>query len=328
MQSDFQQFIDSINLVNKIEVAKDYNFPDGIKILIQGDQMGISQTLFAILTKYSIQHIQDDPVNASLIGVLLGTYNDRVWNVRKNLSIPILEELHYTHLGITANPKSEYPFIYLRYLIKDCQNQELIQKEFNFINSIDYLRLRNSYLWRHRVWFTETFHKQNEAISWVTQYLQSHPADFSAYSFLQHFTTKDYNSIVKLFQQNTINIFYYPGHESLWYHRRFLLKELKLESNSEQINFEENAFLKPLTSNHALNQLYHQICDIFDIDISEFYKRDSSSEKQLELKLENEDLIFLAAISETFATEAQAQIHCATQHLKWLRDVYPKLINV
>lgn len=327
MNEAMESFLVSAPNFHKIVIAKDFFFEKDSYFVTHDDEIVISTSLFAYMTIFSVKNRLIDPSKATLLGVLIGSYNDQLWNDRKHYIQDIEKEQHYTHLGMSANPKCDQTFIHLRFLLQNCQSRVIIERELNFIDKADIFRERNLYLWKHRIWLMETFNQQTHFLRWIREYLSDHPSDFSAFSFYQNIMPTNYESLVEEFQQNTTDIFYYPGHEALWNHRRFLLSKLKLSFTFDKI---ENPSFDPqliqLQSRMKISQLFYQICFVFNIDISLVYKRQNPN-PDFQLKLENESLVIEAGISQMFAVESEAQKKCSIQHWKWIRFVYPKIFH-
>lgn len=358
-------FLAECETAKSIEIVSDFLLPEQSSFHSEENQVAISKSFYKVLLKFIVDNIETDPKKASLIGVITGSYDSRIWIIRKKLisnlrDIDSLQkELNLIHIGLAAVPKCAGAFENTRYIlgiclslrdnlsISDDKMVSIIQNEREFYSFLTGKILRNALLWRHRVWFTQFFNTEDEDLKWAENWVKLHPSDSSAFYFMETFIQKKLSSniqtnisntnnenheydLIKALQENTKALFVMPGHESIWNHRRFLLQnlipKLKIPSNWRPSQSPNDQFDYPIvTSNNAIKLNYIKICDKFGIDLNTIISRTNKDDDSCELNLENEDLIVSVSRGDRFPSEYQKQRVSAEKHYRWLRIRFMKL---
>ncbi|KAH0789805.1 protein prenyltransferase alpha subunit repeat-containing protein 1 [Histomonas meleagridis] len=326
-------FINKCKGIKTIDIVGDMFIPGKANIYISDQQLAISKSLYKKILKYTTENISTDPIRCSHAGALIGSFDDRIWITRlKNKYLPLREEIQLCHLGLTANPKSPSAFENIRFLLRDCHDPEIIQEELKFCEVLTTRRTRNALLWRHRVWCCKTFHTEDQDLSWAKKWVESHPSDCSAFYFLEHLMPTDRESLISALADNTSSIFSLPGHESIWFHRRFILQKLipylnlpnewkPLSSPTEEIEF-------PLCKGERrIRYGYQKICNEFKISISMVFQQTNDENNEINIDLRNEDLIIALARGDNYPVEYEKQKDSAEKHYKWLRFIFMKMFT-
>ncbi|OHT05212.1 hypothetical protein TRFO_27156 [Tritrichomonas foetus] len=358
---DIQEFCKLYQNAISIETVSDFLLPENKNYIYEENQIAISKTFFKQLLKFSAENIDKLPDEASKVGALIGSYDSRAWIQRKILYNQkpqknfddLKNELHICHLGLTANPKSAGAFENIRFLLKKCQdketiqnneaiqsteiiqNDDIIQNELNFYIKLTGKCLRNALLWRHKVWFTREFHTEEQDLKWSEEWTQTHPADSSAFYFMETLINDNKNyDLIKALQENTKAIFTLPGHESIWNHRRYILCKLverkivqfEVPKTWEIAETPTKEFKYPdvIGGNNAIRYAYTQICDKFGIDLNFIVTRSNSDDTKTEPHLANEDLIISVSRGDKFPSEYAKQKLAAEKHYRWLRFQFIK----
>ncbi|EAX94161.1 hypothetical protein TVAG_105800 [Trichomonas vaginalis G3] len=320
---NLNDFIDNALKVKSIEAVSDFYIQDSSGIVVSGDEMAISKTLLKELTRFSIVNIDSDADKASLIGVLIGSHDERPFIYRRKFNNQnIEEELHFCQIGLTVNPKCQGAFTRIRELLLINKNQSQITKHIEFCNFLTTKRERNYLLWSHRVWLYDTFSLETDEISWVSNWTKCHPSDSSAFAYYQHIMPKDTEFLQKELKQNTINLFEFPGHESLWSFRKFLLqslsKSISVPSGWKHINnIHEDLILPEQLFGSQITDAYIELAQKFAVKLSLIPVEYDIPEKS-EFNLLNENLIVQIALSDDYPTEFQAQQTAAKRYFRWI----------
>lgn len=306
--------------INSLSVVGDIFITTESGVMREGTEAVVSKSLYKQILQYSHYHIDDDTERATVLGSLVGSYDERIWELRKTHQFQSLDyELHLAHISLTAKPKCEGAFRYIRSLIQNVTDTERIKKEVEFARFLIKIRPRNYLLWAHMNWLQQTFSTQSGDLEWTEQWTKQHPSDSSAFSFLQNIMPKDELYLRDAFAMNTKAVLEYPGHESLWYHRRFLMESLK--SSMELECFEESE-IKPLKNSFGVNDLYQNVCDVYHVDL--FFGFSCQSEGSMTLSVRYERLLIQVAISDLYPTSYVEQKRCAENHFRWLRLLFLK----
>ena len=344
---DINHFLNLTKTATKIEVVSDFLIPDNSKYFFEENELSISKSFYKTLLKFSVENIDKVPEIASEIGVLMGSYDSRVWDKRKQMInkndiSEIKMEINKIHLGLTVTPKCAEAFENIRFFLKDCKDQEIIQGEVDFYNYLTGKSLRNALLWRHRVWFTFNYHIEKKDLEWSEEWTKSHPADSSAFYFMETLITHFMNSdesfkydLVKALQENTKLIFSLPGHESIWNHRRFLIqcllpefKNSQIPENWKLIKSPNEAIKYPIVEgNNMIRYTYSKICDEFGIDLNFLMTKSNEENSSCSLQFENENLIIAVSRGDKFPSEYAKQKLAAEKYFKWICCILLKIIN-
>lgn len=333
MQKELDDLIAASNEVTAVDIVSDIFIPTPTSPHISGGHIGISKTLYKTVLRYVTENIFSDPERCSYAGALIGSYDDRVWIIRRrNQYLSVRDELNLCHIGITANPKCQCAFENIRYFIKDCNDEELIKGEFDFCEVIVKRRKRNTLLWRHLVWLTKEFpNYEKRELEWVRKWVSNNPADCSAFYFLETLLPRNKEDLIKELQENTTALFFLPGHESTWNHRRFILQSLvenfKIPENWEPLNSPIDKVTFPsFKTDQQIRNAYQLICNEFCISINMIFKREDDV-KEVSLNLQNEDTIVALARSDNFPAEFSKQKSSAEKHYIWLRYIFLKMLK-
>lgn len=329
---NFEEFEAAARSVESIEIVGDLFIPDGKPYITEGREMALGKKVYGEIVVAVGKKLTDDPKKFATLGALVGVYDSRVWLYRRqpDIALSLEEELRICHIGLTANPKCEAAFENIRFLMKDCKNQSIIDKEFEFCNMLTSKSARNALLWRHRVWLSKHFQSPERDYEWVVNWTNEHPADSSAFYFMENIMPTDRNSLIEALQQNTKAIFNLPGHESIWHHRRFLLQKLitefQLPSNWKPHSAPTDAFEFPLLhTDTQITDAYTDVCDAFAVDLNMVLVRSDESLKEAKLDLSIEDVIVAVARSDKYPVEYERQKSAAEKHFRWLRCVFMKM---
>lgn len=333
LKQHINDYISACKGQKRIEIVEDMFVPDRKYYTAREQEIILSKTLYKEMLRYSSKNFDTDREILSIIGLLIGTYDDRVYIYRKTRKIEdIVNEIELHHLCLTANPKADGAFENIRYFLKNCQDSKLIDKEREFCNYLTSLRPRNALLWRHRVWLTKKFHTEKIDLEWANQWVSKHPQDCSAFFFIENFMTPDFDTISRAYSENTKLIFDMPGHESVWHHRRYLLQKLIdhfeipegwIESQSPIDNF-AYPFIK---RGGVQRTKFIYICDEFGIDINSILSRSDLSRTSVSFDLNNEDIIIGLARGDKFPSEAEKQMLAAEKHYRWLHFLFTRMIK-
>lgn len=329
---NFEEFESLRQQVDSIEIVGDLFIPDGKPFIIENREMALAKKVYAKIVVMVGKNLTEDPKKFAMLGALVGVYDSRVWLYRRKpgLSLSLEEELHICHIGLTANPKCEAAFENLRYFLKDCKDQTVIDKERDFCNMLTARSARNALLWRHRVWMAKQFGTGAADYKWVVNWTSEHPADSSAFYFMENIMPTDRNTLIEALQENTKAIFNLPGHESIWHHRRFLLqkliKDFTLPGDWKQVSAPTEDFDFPVLRTDAeITNSYTDVCDDLAIDINMILVRSDASISEPKLDLSIEDVIVAIARSDKYPVEYDKQMRAAEKHFKWLRCVFMKM---
>lgn len=342
-------FLANCSNMKSIEFASDIFIPSKKPFFHEGNQYAISKSFYKIILKCIVENLETDSERATKLGVITGSYNNRVWVLRrKRFCDPcsldsLINEIHLIHLGLTAVPKCAGAFENLRWVFKSILKlfvslkhriDEIVKKELEFYAKLTGKCLRNALLWRHRVWFSETFHTIDDELNWVEMWVSQNPSDSSAFYFLEtlistKLPTNEYD-LITAYQNNTVALFTLPGHESIWTHRRYLLQKL-INHFVKPVNWKlakspNEAFKFPLVSNeYNIRSTYLQICDKFGVDLNYIISRTDPNKNSCEMNIENEDLIIAVSRGDKFPSEYEKQCQCAEKHYIWLHVRYLEL---
>lgn len=333
INSSIDEFITACKEAKQIEIADDIFIGEGNRYIILEDQIGLSKSFYKEVLQYSIQYFDKDPDRLSIVGLLIGTRDDRAFKHRKlNRMENIIDEIHLHHLCLTVSPKSAGAFDNIRYFLKKYANPEILSIEREFCNFLTSLRPRNAILWRHRVWIAKTFNTKVDDLQFATQWVKKYPQDCSAFFFIENFMNLTKEDVIQALAENTQMIFFLPGHESIWHHRRFLLQNLIDHFSIPDGWFEANSpidtFVFPLIEKEFQQNNYGKICKEFCIDISGIYTRlDISQEENIQFDIRNEDIIIGLARGDKYPAEAEKQRIAAEKHYKWLHVIFTKLLK-
>ena len=318
-------FLSKWKNINSIEIVSDFYVSDSTGIVIEGNEMGVTKSTFKELTKYSIVTLENDFANATLVGCLIGSHDDRFFILREKITdFNFEDELHICHIGLTANPKCPGAFARIHKLLSNnTVDQKIIQKEIDFCNFLTTKRPRNYNLWLHRLWLYNTYELGAKEYEWVKEWAHSHPSDYSAFSYLEHVMPKEKRILECELKKNTEMIFEFPGHESLWNYRRFLLTKLgfKKPENWKKLPIlvKEIEYPTKLISSRV-TEAYNEICRVYGIRLNLV----PGSEENKELfnsNLSHEDLLVQVALSDDFPTEFVKQMSAARKYYHWLHSV-------
>ena len=347
------QFLSDWKSLKSIEVVADFYAQGSQQIFQECSEMALTKTAYKKLIEYSFFNVQKETSKATLVACLLGSHDDRFFMLRNKSSFELTleEEIQICHIGLTSNPKCNGAFSRLKMLLyenKDSTNiKSLISNEIIFCNMLLEKRERNYNLWSYRTWIYDTFTDilGNSEYEWAENYSSSHPSDYSSFSYLQHVMPKNLEILCNQLRNNTRMLFEYPGHESLWNHRKFILislKEFILTKSENQSN--EKIDLKQQISNlqfpeivisSKITPLLEKICLTYHITMNllPFFELPNSKEQENDEELlkwldsifnskGSEDMIVQVAISDTFPTEHQKQKLSAEKYFKWLHLIY------
>ena len=345
------QFLSDWKSLKSIEVVADFYAHDSQQIFREGPELALTKTAYKKLIEYSFLNVEKDTPNSTLVACLLGSHDDRFFMLRNksNFELPLKEEIQICHIGLTSNPKCTGAFSRLKMLLNENKDhseiKNIITEEIQFCNMLLEKRERNYNLWSHRSWIYDNFTSllAEEEYKWAENYAYSHPSDYSCYSYLQHIMPKDLQTLCNQLRTNTRMIFEYPGHESLWNHRKFILASLKeYKKSDKEVNVNETIqerlsklqFPEIIISSR-INPLLEKICTIYNITMNllPFFELPSQSQEENKEQLlkwidsilsskEPEDMIVQVAISDTFPTEHEKQKSSAQKYFKWLHLFY------
>lgn len=328
------RFLAACSSADSIEIIGDLFIPGGEPFISDGGQLGLAKSVYAEFVTEIGRNFESDRDRLSYVGAAIGVHDMRAWSHRrvKGVTLPLVKEQLLCHLGLTANPKCAGAFENLRFILKGCKDTSIIDTELAFCGKLTGLRPRNALLWRHRVWLSRTFGTAERELIWAEEWVKRHPADSSAFYFIETMMRTDRTSIVEALVDNTKALFNLPGHESLWHHRRFLLQHLAPElsppADWKLATAPTDEFTYPGCANdYVITTNYTRLCDAFGIDINLVLVRSDSTDDRVKLDLAIEDVIVAIARSDTYPTEYEKQKECAERHMRWLRCQLMKMLK-
>ncbi|KAI1301899.1 Protein prenyltransferase alpha subunit repeat-containing protein 1 [Halotydeus destructor] len=210
------------------------------------------------------------------------------WNSRKELvtsdSTNVEKELLFSESVLSRKPKSPDNFAYRQWLMRKLCNQgsdmdydEAIQNELRVSLHTASRYQRNYHAWSHRVWLANSFYSDRcdmieMDLCLTKNWVETHISDYSGWSYRQHLMTCMWNISLKedtLVKKVELLMFgeldllnssstLYRDRESLFYHRRFILKAIAewfsprvASLQKSEINFiEENLSCAYRNSSH------------------------------------------------------------------------------
>lgn len=325
------EFIEVSKNVKSIEAVSDFYIPETDGYVVSGDEMAMTKSFLKELTKFSIAELENEPEKASLIGVLIGSHDERPFILRKTLKsqteTDLKNEIDLCHKGLTVNPKCPGAFARIRELLLNFKSDtQLIKQEYEFCNFLTPKRPRNYLLWTHRIWLYDNFPHEIEDISWIQNWTQIHPSDSSAYSYYQHIMPKTVDALMKELQTNTKNLFEFPGHETLWSFRKFLINSLSsaIKIPNDWIHFQsipENPEYPEVLLGSMITGKYIEMAQKYSINLS-LIMEEYSIPEEFKFNLSNEDLVVQLALSDDYPTEFQSQQLAAKRYYKWIHTMF------
>lgn len=190
------------------------------------------------------------------------------WNIRKELLTSekqdIHSELNFSAVVLSRKPKCADAFVHRRWLLSLLSEvcplpMDLTQKEFTICTKASESYAHNYYSWSHRIWLAQRTILQSQRLLDLEllrneDFLEKHISEHGAFHYrqflLQHILphcNSPANILQKELKKNLELITFYPGHEALWCHRRFLLHAAqRLVPNSLEIQRNEEEFLQGL----------------------------------------------------------------------------------
>lgn len=331
----FRSLIEASSEVDTVEIISDIFVPEGQSFVVGERQLAIPKRLYGAIVVAIGKHLDSDPQFLSHIGALIGSYDSRVWHYRKRagITLPREQELRLCHLGLTANPKSECAFENIRWLLNDCADAELVDVERDFCSRLTGRRPRNALLWRHRVWLAKKFGTAERDLAWAISWTKEHPADSSAFYFMESLMSTDKDTLIRALAENTKDLLNLPGHESIWHHRRFLLlnliEEFEVPEGWVQKEAPTDTFEFPgLNGNAEIDEAYTKICDTFGVDINLVLVRTDQTKETVTLDLAMEDVLIAIARSDSFPAEYERQKLAAEKHYRWLRCMLMRKLSL
>lgn len=302
---------------DSIEAVADFMLPDASGMTKSGGDLIISRSLYKEMTVFSILMQSKNPQLASEIGALIGSHDEHIWIMRTKYSYPKEKEIQLCHLGLTVNPKSPGAYSHLKVLLQGTNDKELIYNEFKFCQRLTGRRPRNYLLWSYRSWLHTNFKIENDELEWTLNWISQHPSDSSAFSYLQCIMPKDEKTIISYFRENTKMIIDFPGHESLWMFRRYLMQLLK----DKFVTYKKQTEEKEGSQDGAgITELLYRLSMAFGIKFMFFQELEPPSDPPI--ILENESLLTAIAGADNFAAEWESQKLCAERHGVWLSMVF------
>lgn len=332
MEGQISAIINLIKNCRKIEVINDEFFSDSL-FVYQDGELAVAKKLFRYIQKSSIQNFNSDSKYWSFLGCLFSTRDPRLWNYRKSLLLNQQEtydqEKIIYHLALSIDARCSESYETIRWYINLSPCLNLINQEIEFAKILAEKDSSNAVLWAHFVKITQLANQElkEKTFKWALNFFKRHPSNISVEAFIQTFCPNDTPFLISLLQQNTKDIFELPGHESIWYFRRFLIKNLKPFFHSIKIPYRKittplhfSTIRYPECSNEELNKMYHQISKQFSIDLSFISKNDL---EQNSLTINNLELINeldLVALTRTDSsiTEYEIQKKCAEKYFYWI----------
>lgn len=224
-------------------VDNSFNLKSTCPFLLNEKRLAIAQWSLPLIYKYAINLLQKskDKFQISKIILFLNPEHYTCWNLRRSFiqgakNFDFKREFQYTNLIQTKYPKSETIWNYKKWLIKKMENisNEFLEIEFDHCSKCSEIYPRNYYAWSYRVFLLNHF--KNESIlksefSKIKNWIQRHVSDHSAVHYITLLLDDMKNNDLLLNQMyfNQHLIINFPGHESLWIYRRYLMKNLKID---------------------------------------------------------------------------------------------------
>ncbi|KAI7902571.1 uncharacterized protein BX663DRAFT_551984 [Cokeromyces recurvatus] len=241
--------------INEIPIKNQKYYP----LIVVESKLGIAISSSKILLKQSHEYFisLDDSNDKEIeqvtrIMILLKPDNYTAMNRRKRLIISgyidIKRELRLIELIFTIprHAKSSFAWSHRQWILTNYYKTIDITHELKLCQTTSILYPRNYYAWTFRYWILSTFCDQTrieqeyqEMLKWI----ELNISDFSGLQYLQQIMTlapTELNSIQQHMEWLDQLIIKYPGHESLWCHRRFctaILTEKSVEHCKAQHRF-------------------------------------------------------------------------------------------
>ncbi|KAI9477775.1 MAG: hypothetical protein EXX96DRAFT_568141 [Benjaminiella poitrasii] len=218
-------------------------------LIVVESKLGIDIASFTTLLKESHEYFiradngrNDRAVErATRIMILLKPDNHTAMNRRKKLItsgyINVKNELALIELIFTIpkNAKSSLAWYHRQWILTNYYTNKTI----NAINEISLCRKastiypRNYYAWTYRYWFIFTYCDTSmfkEEYQKMCEWIELNISDNSGFQYLQQIMTHNELNLDQHMQWLDQLIIRYPGHESLWYHRRFCSSIFSIKS--------------------------------------------------------------------------------------------------
>lgn len=249
-----------------------------------------------------------DLIRLSNVILLLNPEFKTVWNFRRSLiasnRLLIDDDLKFSELVLSRKPRNPEVFSYREFLLQRLPNISLrsLKHELDLTLKSSSKYFRNYYSWSHRIWFMTNLRPRIERkrssglksgmsvesfdqllfddIETTRNFIRSHVSDFSGYQYIQfliqHFHSYTKNNCVNLLELLLIQfhfidelLFLYPDRESIFLHRRFLLKTVKMNHPHSLRDFveKEKIFIQSCSrkENEFLIERHKKWCQKFGI---------------------------------------------------------------
>lgn len=154
--------------------------------------------------------------------------------------IDIVEELRLIQLIFTIpkHSKSSVAWYHRQWIFTQFNHPLDVKKEFDLCCASSNAYPRNYYAWTYRYWVLSTYCKNDptqvqreysETCDWIVRNI----SDYSGFQYLQHLVQmQSFDDVKRDAHMEWLDnlIIKYPGHESLWCHRRFCSHQFKNSS--------------------------------------------------------------------------------------------------
>lgn len=185
---------------------------------------------------YQFASTQQNIQSTSII-LMINADNFSAWNQRRrailNGVLSLEMEFQFVEFIASKHPKSSELWFHRRWLLNKNPTMINFEKEMQFCTLICEIYPRNYYCWTYRIYIVTHYYKNDkyklkQEIENTIQFIKKHIGDYSAMVYLQQLLLQISESnqlkeiLIEQLYYNQLWIHYYPGHEALWQHRRFL----------------------------------------------------------------------------------------------------------
>ncbi|CAG7838312.1 unnamed protein product [Allacma fusca] len=292
-------------------------------------------------------------LNLSRILILLNPDLTLAWNYRREAFIQCCmqfqHELHLVSLVASRKPKSSEVFMYRKWLVKHILNEDLkgdnieqiFTREMQAAGKAAEAYFSNYHAWDYRRWLLETFlggsfcpdefkltilnSEKNCSDNWVERHISDHSGFHYRQKLLSQMSLLEcnVNGVFQLFTKELENnlslVMRFPGHEALWYHRRFLLQFLVPKL---QMELTENL------NNHHQPMETNWECEVWQCceDKIQYLKKKEEDLVKSILTV-NASLVDDASVNFITKDSSNLSILYSQKHAKWLFMMFEWIID-
>ncbi len=231
-------------------------------------KLGIAFWCLGPLYQYATH--QHSTFSTSII-LMINADNFSAWNRRRRAilegTLSLEQEFQFVEFIASKHPKSSELWFHRRWIFNRDPSFVSFEKEMKFCSFICEIYPRNYYCWTYRTYIMTQYYgkdtfKLKQEIESVKQFIKKHIGDYSAMVYIQQLlqlfpkhSSELKELLVDQLYWNQLWVHYFPGHESLWQHRRFLTIQWNLLQQQQHttttsplhvtIEEEENSVINP-----------------------------------------------------------------------------------